>query len=119
MAEELGREGAWNACMYRAYFVHQQDIGDPALLLRYARVLGMDPAALQQAWDTHRYTDELLRREADARDRFDPHGVPTVWCNGRRLVLETYTRNEMMEQLQAAPKEPSGEGFSCGINGCG
>lgn len=23
MAEELGREGAWNACMYRAYFVHQ------------------------------------------------------------------------------------------------
>lgn len=119
MAEELGRGGAWSACMYRAYFVHQEDIGNPALLLRYARALGMDPDQLQEAWDTHRYTEALLQLEADARTRFEPKGVPTIWCNGRRLVLETYTRDEMIAQLQAAPEAPSEGGFHCDENGCG
>jgi len=116
-AEQSGRAGAWNACMYRAYFIYQEDIGDPALLLRYARVLGLDADALQKAWDEHTFTGELLRREANARAAFDPHGIPTIWCNGRRLNLTSYTRGEMVDQLMGAAQEQPADP-ACGADGC-
>lgn len=116
MAKELGRDGAWAACMYRAYFVHQEDIGDPQLLLRYAQALGLDAAALQAAWDEGRYTAALLQLEKEARLRFEPKGVPTIFVNGRRLALTDYTRDEMVQQLTM---ELQGEGgFCCGPEGC-
>ena len=118
-----GRGSVWSTCMYLAYFMHVENIGDPEWLKRYARVLGMDPAELQKAWDEGRYTARLLEMEKEAREKFDPQGVPTIWCNGKRFKVEKYTREEMTQQLQWAlglgEENPEAQdGASCGPDGC-
>lgn len=122
-AKQYGRADLWSKCMYRAYFMHEEAIDDPALLKRYAAVLGMDANALQEAWDTHRYTDELLAMEQNARAQFEPHGVPTIWCNGVRLNIREYSRDEMAMELSRALEnhettEDGAEGPTCGPDGC-
>ena len=123
--KERGLGHLWEKCVYRAYFIHEEDIGDPELLLRYARVLGQDAELLRQCWQEGRYTGELVRMEKEARERFDPHGVPTIVCGEHRFSLSTYSRNEMEAQLRLAlgletEEDVSGEeeGPVCGPDGC-
>lgn len=124
------RGNLWSSCMYHAYFVDEIDIGDKNELLHIAKSLLMDADDLSKALDEHRYTEKLLALEAQAREKFQPRHVPTIYLNGKYMKLKEYTRDEIMAHLmlarhrtqEAETADPAGAvpetGASCGIDGC-
>jgi predicted DsbA family dithiol-disulfide isomerase len=66
-----------NASLFAAYFLEQQNLGDPQVLRAIAKQTGMEDAAVEQAWNDPRYEEKLqanLRAAArlgiNARRRF-------------------------------------------------
>lgn len=123
------RAGLWGASMYHAYFMDELDIGDREVLLHIAKTLLMNTADLAAAWDEGRYTQRLLDMEQEAREKFQPRGVPCIYINGRYAKIKDYTKDEMvyrlMEAMENARKEsaqPTPEttesGPVCGVDGC-
>lgn len=119
------RGNLWNSCMYHAYFMDELDIGNKDVLLHIAKSLLLDADDLSRALDEGRYTERLLALEAEARERFQPRHVPTVYCNGQYMNIKDYTKEEMMALLVSARANASDaqtpemeSGISCGIDGC-
>ncbi len=122
------RGSLWNSCMYHAYFMDELDIGDRDVLKHIAKSILLDADDLERAWDEGRYTEKLLELEAEAKEKFHPTHVPTVYCNGQYMKIKDYTRQEMLALLASAKKDAkaqesaaeSEEGWSCGLDGhCG
>ena len=123
------RGSLWNSCMYHAYFMDELDIGDKDVLLHIAKSLLLDADDLSRALDEGRYTEKLLALEAEAKEKFQPRHVPTVYCNGKYMKIKDYTKEEMLALLlkavqeakaqeQAQPEADMETGMSCGIDGC-
>lgn len=125
------RGNLWSASMYHAYFMDELDIGDRDVLLHIAKSMLLNTEELAAALDEGRYTQRLLDMEQEARERFQPRGVPTVYCNGKYMKIREYTKDEMVFRLMeaveskrrqaaenaAAQAEPD-TGAACGIDGC-
>ncbi len=118
------RGSLWNSCMYHAYFVDELDIGDKAELMHIAKSLLLDADDLSKALDEGRYTERLLALEAEAREKFQPRHVPTIYVNGKYMKIKEYTKDEMLAQLLLAKQKaasdtpPTDSAPSCSINGC-
>lgn len=67
--------------LYRAYFVHDRDIGDPEVAADVARDAGLDRAAARAAVDDPAVKD-ALRREVDAAMAKGVFGSPFVFVDG-------------------------------------
>ncbi len=112
----LGEE--YNDLMYRAYFIEELDIGDLEVLKSLATRIGLDAEAYGQALLNGTYS--AMEREAVqySRNELKPQGVPTIYMNGEKISLHEYTKEEMIQILNAESQQDDGPGFQCGTDGC-
>ena len=111
-----GAGDAYADAMYRAYFEEELDIGAVPVLASIAARLGLDGADFTAALEQGVYTAAEREAVAYSRNVLQPSGVPTLFIDGRRVMLEHYTADELVEILTGAA---SALGFACGENGCG
>jgi protein-disulfide isomerase len=80
-AEAAGAQGRfWQ--MHDMLF-ENQDYLDRPYLLRYARALGLDSHAVEEALDTHVFVPRI-REDFFGGVRSGVNGTPTIFINGRR-----------------------------------
>lgn len=116
-AEEHGCGEAYADAVYRAYFLQEQDIGQIEILARLAAQVGLDAAAFTAALEAGTYTPAEQEAVTYSRTALKPSGVPTIYLDGEKIMLEEYTKEEMIRILLGAAQETSG--FACGEDGCG
>ena len=107
---------AYADAMYRAYFEEELDIGDIPVLASVAARLGLDAAEFTAALENGTYTAAEKEAVAYSRNVLMPTGVPTLFIDGQRVMLEHYTTEELAEILNGAT---STQNFACAENGCG
>ena len=96
------RSGAYTLELFRAFFQFGLDIGDKQVLLDLAAELGLDPADLGRALDSHRFTGEVIGDEEEAR-RLGIRAVPSFVSNGRILASGVQTADRLRELLTKGP----------------
>ena len=116
---EKGRGEEYNDLVYRAYFVEEQDIGEPEVLAGLARRVGLDADDFAVALQNGSYSAAEKEAVAYARNVLKPQGVPTVYINGEKISVREYTKEEMIAILRQEADKDAGPGFSCGDDGCG
>ncbi len=73
-----------NTGLYRAYFLHQQNLGDVQVLRAIARQAGVEENVVEQAWRDPRYSDILQANLRDAA-RLKINGTP-AFIIGHRIA---------------------------------
>jgi predicted DsbA family dithiol-disulfide isomerase len=73
-----------NAGLFEAYFVQQQNIGDPRVLRTIAKQTGVEDKGVEQAWSDPRYAEKLQANLHDAA-RLGINGTPT-FIIGQRIA---------------------------------
>lgn len=94
-----GRGDDYADAMYRAYFEEELDIGEIPVLAAIAARLGLDAADFTAALETGTYTAAEKEAVAHSRNVLQPSGVPTLFIDGVRTMLEDYTAEELVEIL--------------------
>ena len=86
-ARDIGSEAfrRLHEALFRAYFVHNVDIGAREKILEIAATEGLAREALEAALEDGRYADELAAAEREA-DRYEIKQTPTVFF-GRYKVI--------------------------------
>ena len=74
-ARAQGKFEAMNEALFRAYFEHDEDIGQADRLVALASTLGLDGEALRNALNEHSHLKEVLADEEQA-GRYGLTGVP-------------------------------------------
>lgn len=113
-----GHGEAYNDAVYRAYFIDQQDIGDPRVLADLAQKAGLDPADFLDALDKGIYTEKQRAAADYARNELKVAHVPTIFIDGTEVTLQDYTPEEMLRILLDSTSRSSAGGFGCGPDGC-
>lgn len=111
-----GRGDDYADAMYRAYFEEELDIGAIPVLAAIAARLGLDADDFAAALERGDCTAREQEAVAYSRNVLKPAGVPTLFIDGQRVMLEEYTADELVDILAGAA---STDGFACGQNGCG
>lgn len=112
-----GKGDAYNDLVYRAYFLEEQDIGDLAVLTSLAVRAGLDGADFALALERGDFAQAQKEAADYARDVLKPRGVPTIYMDGEKVELQTYTKEEMVRLL--TDRAGQAPGFCCGEDGCG
>jgi predicted DsbA family dithiol-disulfide isomerase len=76
-ARTAGRADAASEALFRAFFEHGRDIGDPEVLVATGREAGLDADELRRALVEGRFTGEVLADEAEAQ-QLGLSGVPAL-----------------------------------------
>jgi predicted DsbA family dithiol-disulfide isomerase len=84
-ATERGISDAFRKQIYRAYFVHDLNIGSPDVLAEIAQGLGVDAEDLRAALRDGRYRD-LVAAQYDQARQVGVTAVPTFVAEGYALV---------------------------------
>ncbi len=100
-----GRLVEYHLVLFRAFFELGRDIGDQLVLMDLAGEIGLDPPALAQALDSHRFSDEVLKDEEEAR-RLGIRGVPSFAANGHVLASGVQTAGQLMVLMATGPGLP-------------
>lgn len=108
---------AYNDLVYRAYFLKELDIGQSEVLADLAEEAGLNRQDFLLALAQGTYTTREQEAVRYAREELKPTGVPTIYIDGTKVQLSTYTVSEMMALLNDAAFQ-SGPSFSCGPEGC-
>ena len=116
-AQDQGKGDAYADLIYRAYFIHEQDIGEIPVLAQLAEQAGLDPVDFTAALHAGTYTAAEQEAVSYSRNVLKPKGVPTIYIDGEQIELSEYTKEEMISILLGAAS--TGAGFSCGEDGCG
>ena len=103
---------------YRAYFEKEQDLEDPAVLGGIAAACGLDVEAFAKALEEGVYTEAVKEADAYSKNVLEAKSVPTIFINGEKISVSTYTKEEFVEILQSGISAMEG-GFACGADGCG
>jgi predicted DsbA family dithiol-disulfide isomerase len=109
-AKTLGLFDRMHDALFRGFFEHGKDIGNTETLLEIAASIGMDPAALKEALDTERYTQQVLEDEQRAYD-LGITGVPlTLVRRADRPLAESMALSGAVpyEKLRAAADRAAG-----------
>lgn len=116
-AKKAGMEEKYSDLVYRAYFEKELDIGELDVLCGIAKEAGLDADAFRQALEDGTYR----RQEEEAADYSEEvlkvTGVPTIYIEGKKVTVEHYTKDEMIQILQEG-QSSSITGMCCGIDGC-
>ncbi|MCI8518197.1 MAG: 2-hydroxychromene-2-carboxylate isomerase [Hungatella sp.] len=99
-AKEQGKGEVYGDKVYRAYFIHEKDIGDMEVLTELAAQSGLEPEDFRQALIDGIYTKEEKEAARYSRQELKVKSVPTIYINGQQVKLETYTKEEMMGILR-------------------
>lgn len=118
-AKEKGCGDAYSDLMYRAYFIEEKDIGDIGVLTGLAERLGLSGEEFRSALEAGTYTKELKSAVAYAKNELQVRSVPTIYINGQKVSLRTYTKEEMTAILKQQESTSAEGGFCCGPEGCG
>lgn len=113
---DRGKGESYNDAVYRAYFLEERDIGEVSVLADLAGKVGLDPEDFSQTLAKGVYTAAEKEAAAYSRDVLRPSGVPTLYLNGEKVMLHSYTREEMIDLLLGAQSAEGG--FGCGEEGC-
>lgn len=113
---DRGKGEDYNDLVYRAYFLREEDIGSIAVLARLAGEVGLDEADFRKALEEGRYTRQEQEAVRYAREVLKPQGVPTIYFDGRKIQLSSYTEAELLRALSDAAF--SGQARFCGPEGC-
>jgi predicted DsbA family dithiol-disulfide isomerase len=106
-ATERGAGDAFRRGVYRAYFVHDRNIGSPEVLAGIAAEAGLDGAALQEDLHEGTYRDRIAAQYAEARS-LGVTAVPT-FVAGRYAIVGAQPYEafcHLMEVLGQPPREP-------------
>lgn len=117
-AQKEGAGDAYSDLMYRAYFEEEKDIGDLEVLVGLAERLGLDPEKYREALLEGTYSQREKEDVAYSKDDLAVTGVPSIYINGQKVTLETYTKEEMIQILTRQENDSAGGGFRCGPDGC-
>ena len=117
-AQEKGCEERYSDLAYRAYFEKEENIEEMDVLCRIAKEAGLDADAFQQALSEGTYTERVQEAVDYSRDVLKISGVPSIYLNGERISVESYTKEEMVRILLEGQAAASA-GMCCGIDGCG
>ncbi len=80
-----GRQHALEGALFEAYFSRGENPGEPAVLLRLARELGLDEARAAQVLAGQEFAPQVRERERHWQAQ-GIHSVPAVVIDGRHLV---------------------------------
>lgn len=108
---------AYNDLVYRAYFIQERDIGDPAVLAELAAQAGLDRQDFLAALREGRYAQQQAQARDYSRDVLKVRHVPTIYLDGQELTLNAYTPEELT-QLLIDHTATFGPGNACDIHGC-
>lgn len=117
-AQKAGMGDAYSDLMYRAYFEEEKDIGDLEVLVSLAERLGLDPLQYREALEKGIYAEREKEDVAYSTNDLAVTGVPSIYINGRKVTLQTYTKEEMIQILTQQENDSAGGGFCCGPDGC-
>lgn len=105
-AQEQGRGEVYGDKVYRAYFIDERDIGDREVLGDLAAESGLDREDFLTALEDGIYGPEEKEAVRYSKEELKVEVIPTIYVNGQRISLETYTREEMTGILRGfAQKE--------------
>jgi predicted DsbA family dithiol-disulfide isomerase len=104
-AGSQGRPAEYTLALFRAFFQFGLDIGDKQVLMNLADEMGLDPAELGRALDSHGFTGDVLGDEEEAR-RLGIRAVPSFVSNGRILASGVQTAGRLRELLRKGPGLP-------------
>ena len=113
-----GKGDEYNDRMYTAYFIEEQDIGELNVLAQLAGELGMDKADFIAALQNGTYTEREKFAVQYTRNVLQPKGVPTIYIDGEKVSLHTYTKEEMVAILRQEAAKVDAPSFGCGADGC-
>lgn len=99
-AQEKGLGEVYNDLIYRAYFIDEKDIGDMEVLTELAEKIGLNRAEYKEVLVKGTFSQMEKEAVDYARNVLKPEGVPTVYINGNKITLETYTKEEMLQILR-------------------
>lgn len=116
-AREQGKEAEYSDLAYRAYFEKELDIGDLDVLCGLAGQAGLDQEGFRQALEAGTYRQQEKEASEYSAKVLEVTGVPTIYLNGKKIAVEHYTKEEMVQILQEG-QEDSVTGMCCGIDGC-
>ena len=117
-ADAQGRGDVYADLAYRAYFEKEQDLEDIAVLREIAVQAGLDAEAFAEALDKGVYTTKLKEADTYSKTVLEAKTVPTIYINGEKLSISSYTKEEMVEILESGLSAMSEGGFACGVDGC-
>ena len=92
----------YNLALFRAFFEFGLDISDKQVLMNLAEKMGLDPAALARALDSHQFIKEVAGDEEEAQ-RLGIRAVPSFVSNGRILASGVQTSDRLRELLVKGP----------------
>ena len=84
-AEERGRGESFYRAVFRAYFVEERDIGDPAVLTELAEGCGLPGEDFRTALETGAYAETVRRESRLSREALGIRMVPTILAGDKRL----------------------------------
>lgn len=117
-AQEKGLGEEYNELMYRAYFIDEKDIGEMDVLVELAESIGLDGAEYKAALENGTYSEVEKEAVAYSRNVLNPKGVPAIYINDKKVSVNDYTKEEMVQILLNENQEDAGPGKSCSIFGC-
>lgn len=116
-AREQGKEAEYSDLVYRAYFEKELDIGELDVLCTLAGQAGLDKKAFRQALEAGTYAAQEKEAVNYSAKELEVTGVPTIYLNGKKVAVESYTKAEMVQLLKEGQKNAV-TGMCCGIDGC-
>ncbi len=99
-AMEQGLSDAYDDAMYRAYFVDERDIGEINVIADVAEKVGLDRAGFIEAVESGAYTEMEKQAVDHARYELNVECVPTLIINGKKILFETYTKEDAMRIIE-------------------
>jgi len=122
LAADHSKQGELKERLLRAYLTEGAAIGDPQILLRLARDVGLDADTVQAVLGTDAYAKEVRADERAAHD-LGIQGVPFFVVSNRYAVSGAQSEDVLLQVLDRAWNEAAaGDEFSdrdaCGPEGC-
>jgi len=97
-----GRLAEYHLALFRAFFEFGRNIGEKPVLMSLAGELGLDPAALSEALDSHRFAGNVVADEEESQ-RLGIRAVPSFVANGRLLASGVQTAERLGDLLESGP----------------
>ena len=119
-AKKQGLGHEYSDLMYRAYFIDEKDIGDIDVLVKLAEEVGLDPEEYRKVLEDGTYREAEKMATDYSRNNLEVKGIPTIFINGQRVKISSFTVEEAKELLTNLPESSDDETFTgCGPDGCG
>ncbi len=99
-AQEQGKGEEYTNKIFQAYFIEEKDIGDMEVLCQTAADTGLEREDFRQALIDGLYREEEKEAVRHSREDLKVTSIPAIYVNGQKLVLETYSKEEMAGLLK-------------------